>query len=164
MSDLLPDMFLLFHLLCVIVWLGCDFVVFFMSLSLLNRKLPVQVRADRAHVAEVIDKYVLYSYLLTMPVGVALSYWRGWWPLWAMPWLMLKLVVFGVIIILAIVLVLGASGAGMTLQQIAAGSGDADELEAKLRQGVIGLAPWAAAIHLTILLAVFVAITPRGMW
>ena len=83
MQDLLPDLLLLFHLLCVIVWLGCDFVVFFLSLSLLNRRLPAVVRADRAHVAEVIDKYVLYSYLLTMPVGLALAYWRGWWPVWA---------------------------------------------------------------------------------
>lgn len=164
MNDLLPDLLLLFHLLCVIVWLGCDFVVFFLSLSLLNRALPVAVRADRAHVAEVIDKYVLYSYLLTMPVGVALAYWRGWWPLWAMPWLMLKLVVFGVIILLAIALVQGASGAGLTLKQIAAGAGDVEALEAKLRKGVIGLAPWAAAIHLAILIAVFIAITPRGMW
>ncbi|MBI1761026.1 MAG: hypothetical protein HYR56_06270 [Acidobacteria bacterium] len=164
MTDLLPDLLLLFHLLCVIVWLGCDFVVFFLSLSLINRQLPAVVRADRAHVAEVIDRYVLYSYLLTMPVGLGLAYWRGWWPIWAMPWLMLKLVVFGVIILLAIVLVTGAAGAGLTLKQIAAGAGDIEALEAKLRKGVIGLAPWAAAIHLAILVAVFIAITPRGKW
>ncbi len=164
MDDLLLDLLLLFHVLCVIVWLGCDFVVFFLSLSLLDRKLPAVVRADRAHVAEVIDRYVLYSYLLTMPVGLTLAYWRGWWPLWAMPWLMLKLVVFGVIILLAIVLVTGAAGAGQTLKQIAAGAGDVEALEAKLRKGVIGLAPWAVAIHLALLLAVFIAITPRGNW
>ena len=164
MKELWSEFLLLFHVLCVMVWLGCDFVVFFLSLSLLNRRLPAVVRADRAHVAEVIDRYVLYSYLLTMPVGVALAYWRGWWPLWAMPWLMLKLVVFGVIILLALVLVTGASGAGVTLQQIASGEGDIEALEARLRKGVIGLAPWAVGIHLTILLAVFIAITPRGLW
>lgn len=164
MSDLLSDLLLLFHLLLVIIWLGCDFVVFFLSLSLLDRQLPAVVRADRAHVAEVIDRYVLYSYLLTMPVGLALAYWRGWWPIWAIPWLMLKLVVFGIIILLAVVLVLGASGAGATLQQLATGAGDNEELELKLRKGVIGLAPWAVAIHLAILVAVFIAITPRGKW
>ena len=164
MKELWSEFLLLFHVLCVMVWLGCDFVVFFLSLSLLNRRLPAVVRADRAHVAEVIDRYVLYSYLVTMPVGVALAYGRGWWPLWAMPWLMLKLVVFGVIILLAIVLVTGATGAGVTLQQIASGEGDIEALEARLRKGVIGLAPWAVGIHLTILLAVFIAITPRGLW
>lgn len=164
MRELGSELLLLFHLLCVIVWLGCDFVVFFLSLSLLNRQLPVLVRADRAHVAEVIDRYVLYSYLLTMPLGLVLAYERGWWPIWAIPWLMLKLVVFGVIILLAIALVLGAAGAGTTLQRIAAGAGDVEALEASLRTGVIGLAPWAAAIHLMILSALLIAITPRGWW
>lgn len=162
--NLFSELLLLFHVVCVVVWLGCDFVVFFLSLSLLNRRLPAVVRADRAHIAEVIDRYVLYSYLLTMPVGLALAYGRGWWPLWAMPWLMLKLAVFGVIILLAMILVRGAAGAGVTLQQVASGEGDIEALEGRLRKGVIGLAPWAVSIHLAILLAVFVAITPHGVW
>jgi hypothetical protein len=40
---------------------------------------------------------------------------------------------------LAIVLVQGAWGAGVTLKQIAAVEGDVEVLEAKLRKGVIGL-------------------------
>jgi hypothetical protein len=159
----LTDLLLLFHVFCVIVWLGCDLVVFCLSLSTLKRDLPTLVRADRAHVAEVIDRYVLYAYLLTMPVGMLLAYSRGLWPIINWDWLILKLALFGVVLMLAVVLVTGAAGTTQTLKKLAAGEGDAEELEAKLRKGVIGLAPWALAIHFSILAVAFIALT-RGRW
>ncbi len=161
--DWLPDIVLLIHVFLAIVWLGCDLVVFSLSLSLLNRELPAVVRADRAHIAEVIDKYVLIAYILTIPVGALLAYQRGFWPITAIPWLMLKLALFGVIILLAIAILTGASGTTTTLTQIVAGEDDTEALEAKLRKGVIGMAPVALGIHFSIVAIIFIAIT-RSHW
>ena len=159
LSELLGELLLLFHVFLMVVWLGADLIVFALSLSVRNRKLPAIVRADRAHIAESIDLYVTLSYVLVIPTGLALAYLRGWWPIWAMPWLMAKLAVFGIVIILAVVLVLGATGSGAILKKIAAGEGDSEALEAQLRQGIHRLAPWAIAIHLSILLTAFVALS-----
>ncbi len=63
---------ILFHVLCIIVWLGADLVVFSLSMSLLKRHLPIAIRVERAHIAEMVDKWVLRSFLLTMPVGIYL--------------------------------------------------------------------------------------------
>ena len=164
LTDLLGELLLLFHVFLMMFWLGSDLVVFGLSLSLRNRKIPAAIRADRAHIAETLDIYATLSYVLAMPTGLWLAYLRGWWPIWAMPWLMAKLAVFGVIIILAVVLVLGASGSGAILKKIVAGEGEVEALEAQLRKGINGLAPWAAAIHLSILVATFVALSPRSWW
>ena len=164
LSELLGELLLLFHVFLFVIWLGFDLVVFSLSLSMRNRNLPIAVRVDRAHIAETLDFYVTVSYALVIPTGLALAYLRGWWPIWNIPWLMAKLVVFGVVVILAVVLVLGASGSGQILKKIAAGDGDTEALEAQLRSGIHHLAPWAAAIHLSILLTAFVALAPRGWW
>ena len=161
-AELPTELLLLFHVLLAVVWLGCDFVVFWLSLSLLNREIPALIRADRAHVAEVIDRYVLISMVLMMPCGVLLAYVKGW-PLMATPWLTLKLAVFGIIVLLAIILLTGASGTLGLLKKLAAGAGDAEELEAQVRKNVVGLAPAAIAIHLSLIAVIFIALT-RGMW
>ncbi|NOT63110.1 MAG: hypothetical protein HOP19_23120 [Acidobacteria bacterium] len=164
LSALLGELLLLFHVFLFVIWLGSDLVVFSLSMSLRNRALPIAVRLDRSHIAEQLDFYVLVSYVLAMPTGLALAYLRGWWPIASIPWLMAKLIVFGVVVILAVVLVLGASHSGMILKKIAAGEGDVEALENQLRSGIHRLAPWALAIHLSILLTAFVALSPRGWW
>ncbi len=164
MSEWLGEFLLLFHVFLFVIWLGFDLVVFSLSMSMRNRSLPIAVRVDRAHIAETLDFYVTVSYALVIPTGLALAYLRGWWPIWNIPWLMAKLIVFGVVVLLAVVLVLGASGSGQILKKIAAGEGDVEALEAQLRNGIHRLAPWALAIHLSILLTAFVALSPRGWW
>ncbi len=164
LSELLGELLLLFHVFLFVIWLGFDLVVFSLSLSMRNRNLPIAVRIDRAHIAEKLDLYVTVAYTLVIPTGLALAYLRGWWPIWNIPWLMAKLAAFGVVVILAVVLVLGASGSGQILKKIEAGKGDVESLETQLRSGIHRLAPWALAIHLSILLTAFLALSPRGWW
>jgi hypothetical protein len=159
---LLTDLLILLHVLLVVVWLGFDFVVFALSLSLLKRELSPTIRLERAHLAEVIDKYVLIAFLATMPLGVLLTYLRGW-SVAATPWLGLKLIFFGVIVLLAIRILTGAAGTTQTLKQLVAGAGEAETLEVRLRQNVIGMAPYALGLHLCIIVMIFLAQT-RGNW
>lgn len=155
--DLLPDLVLFVHVLLIVVWLGFDLVVFSLSLSLLKRELPAVVRLDRAHLAEVIDRCVLYAFLLTTPIGVWLAYLKGW-PLMATPWLGVKLILYGLIILMAIRILTGATGTKQILQKLADGGGNAEEQEASLRQNVIGMAPYALALHASIAGIIFIAL------
>lgn len=155
--NLLPDLVLFAHVLLIVVWLGFDLVVFSLSLSLLKRELPAVVRLDRAHVAEVIDRYVLYAFLLTTPIGVWLTYLKGW-SLMATPWLATKLILYGFIILMAIRILTGAAGTKQILQKLADGEGNAEEQESKLRQNVVGMAPYALALHLSIAAIIFIAL------
>jgi hypothetical protein len=91
-----------------------------------------------------------------------LTYLRGW-SVAATPWLGLKLIFFGVIVLLAIRILTGAAGTTQTLKQLVAGAGEAETLEARLRQNVIGMAPYALGLHLCIIVMIFLAQT-RGNW
>lgn len=110
--------------------------------------------------AEVLDKYVLIAFLATIPLGVLLAYLRGW-SVATTPWLGLKLLFFGVIILLAIRILTGAAGTTNTLKQMVAG--EMEILEHQLRQNVIGMAPSAVGLHLCLILIIFIAQT-RGNW
>lgn len=158
---LLPDIILFLHVLVIICWLGFDFIVFWLSMSLLKRELPPVVRLDRAHLAEVIDRYVLYAMLITTPLGAYLAYIKGW-PLMATPWLSIKLIFYGVVILMAIMILTGAAGTKQVLQRIADGEGDREENEARLRKNVIGMAPYAIVLHVSIAAMVFIALARVG--
>lgn len=159
---LLRELLVLFHVFLVIVWLGTDLVVFCLSLSLLDKRLPILIRLDRAHVAEVIDSWVLKSFLLTIPLGLLLVYLSGQ-SLSRSPWLALKLSFFGCIVVISIAILTGAGGTRQTLEKIAAGAGDADALEAHLRKRVLVMAPPVLFIYALILLILFISLNP-GRW
>jgi hypothetical protein len=147
------------------VWLGFDFVVFSFSMSLLKQELAPAVRLERAHLAEVLDRWVLIAFVLTLPVGLTLAYYKGW-PLAmiaVIPWLRIKLMIFAIVILLAIKLLTGASATTGILRQMVAGEGKQRDLESQLRANVIRLAPYAIAIHLCLIAIIYVALT-RGSW
>lgn len=160
MTEWLIEILALFHVFLIVVWLGTDLVVFALSMSLLNRNLPIAVRLDRAHVAETIDRWVLISFLLTIPVGLALVYLRGW-SLFDTPWLSLKLTLFGVIVVISIAMLTGAGGTTQTLKRIAAGSHEVAALEMHLRKRVLVMAPPVLAIYACILAIIFVSLHPE---
>lgn len=155
--NLLFYVVLFVHILLIVIWLGFDLVVFSLSMSLLDRGLSAAVRLDRAHLAEVYDRYVLYAFLLTTPTGLLLTWLRGW-PLTATPWLSLKLVFYGLIIVMAIRILTGAAGTRQILQGLADGTGPAEELESRLRANVVGMAPYALALHASIAAIIFIAL------
>jgi Predicted integral membrane protein (DUF2269) len=148
---------ILFHVLCIIVWLGADLVVFSLSLSLLKRKLPIAIRVERAHIAELVDKWVLRSFLATMPVGLYLLYSRGIQP-FDSPWMSMKLALFGIIILMAITMLTGAAGTTQTLRKIETGGGDVERLEASLRSRVIWLAYPVLVVYTCILAILYLMI------
>jgi hypothetical protein len=161
----LVDLLHLFHVLLIVVWLGFDFVVFAFSLSLLKQELAPALRLERAHLAEVLDRWVLIAFVLTIPVGLMLAYYKGWAlaMLAVIPWLRYKLMIFAVVVLLAIRLLTGASATTGILRQMVAGEGNQVELESQLRANVIRLAPYAIAIHLCLIAMIYVALT-RGSW
>jgi len=143
-------------------WLGMDLVVFALSLSLLNRGLPILTRVERAHIAEKIDYWVLVAFVLTLPIGLVLARLKAW-PLLDTPWLTLKLAFFGIITLIAVAILTGAAGTPKTLKPVSGGGGDIEALEARLRTGVIVMAPLALTIHLSILMMVFITLN-QGLW
>lgn len=56
----------------------------------------------------------------------------------------------------------GAAGTKQVLQRIADGEGDREENEARLRENVIGMAPYAVALHVSIAAMVFIALVRIG--
>jgi hypothetical protein len=163
--SVLVDLLYLFHLLLIVVWLGFDFIVFALSVSLLKQELAPAIRLERAHLAEIIDRWVLIAFVLTIPVGLTLAYYTGW-PLamlGAIPWLRYKLTIFAIVVLLAIRLLTGASATTGILRQMVAGEANQSELETQLRANVIRLAPYAIAIHLCLIAMIFIALT-RGNW
>lgn len=159
------DLLHLFHVFLIVVWLGFDLIVFALSMSLLKNELPPAIRLERAHLAEVIDRWVLIAFVLTIPVGLTLAYYKGWAlpMLTTIPWLRVKLMIFGIVLLLAIRLLTGASATTNILRQMATSDEQRDEREGQLRANVIRLAPYAIAIHLCLMAMIFVAIT-RGRW
>jgi hypothetical protein len=159
--NILVDLLHLFHVFLIVVWLGFDLIVFAFSMSLLKTELSPAIRLERAHLAEVIDRYVLIAFVLTIPVGLTLAYNKGWSlaSLPVIPWLRLKLTIFSIVILLAIRLLTGASATTGILRKLVAGEGNSVELESQLRANVIRLAPYAIAIHLCLLGMIFVSLT-----
>jgi len=160
--ELLWEFFVWLHVVLIIVWLGTDVVVFFLSLSVLNRSLPLAIRLDRAHVAEQIDRWVVISFLLTMPLGLALTH-MGGYSILETPWLRLKVIFFGIIILVSIGIITGATGTTQSLKRIAAGEGDIEALEAQLRRRVLVMAPPVLLIYACVLANIFIALN-RHRW
>ncbi|RMG50884.1 MAG: DUF2269 family protein [Acidobacteria bacterium] len=158
MMRLTHDLLLLIHVLLIVVWLGGDLVVFWLSMSLLNRERPIAVRLDRAHIAEEIDRWVVIALLLTIPIGFSLAHMSGY-RLFETPWLSLKLAFFGIILLVGIGILTGAAGTTQTLERIAERQGDVEALEARLRRRILVMAPPAVTIHVCIVIIIFIALT-----
>lgn len=160
--DIVAGLLLWIHVILIVVWLGCDFVVFSLSWSLMNRELAIDVRLDRARLAQKFDMWVTKAFLITPFVGLALVYlkWRHLAAMVMLPWMVWKLILFAVILVMAILLIAGAAGTTGVLQAIKEGEGDEEELEQTLRKRVINLAYPAIALH--ILLAVIIVIALVG--
>ena len=159
---LLTELLILLHVVLIAIWLGFDLVVLTLSLSVLKRTLPLPIRLERAHLAEMIDKCALIAFLATMPLGVLLTYLRGWLVA-ATPWLGMKLIFFGVIFLLVMPILTSTARTTQTLKQMIAGKGEIETLEGKLRNHVLRMAPYALGLHLCIILMIFLAQT-RGNW
>ena len=161
----LTNLVLWIHILFVVVWLGRDFVVFSLSMSLKNRDLPIDVRLDRAKLAQKFDMWVTKVFLATPLIGLSLAWlrWRSFEPLITLPWMNLKLILFSVILIMAILLITGAAGTVGVLQDIKDGEGDEEENEAILKKRVKDLAYPAITLHILLSLIIIIALVGSRM-
>ena len=159
MTRLVSELLVLAHVSGIIVWLGCDLVVFTLSLSVLKRELPLGVRIERAELAEKIDWWVLIAFLVTLPLGVSIAWLRGY-PLFETSWLSLKLALYGVIVVIAMFILTSAGATSALLKEIGTEGADVDALEKRVRRRVIGLAPPVVVIFACILASLFVALNP----
>ncbi|MBT3502709.1 MAG: hypothetical protein HOB40_09210 [Candidatus Marinimicrobia bacterium] len=163
--DWLTILVLWIHILFVVVWLGSDFVVFSLSWSLMNRDLPIDVRLDRAKLAQKFDMWVTKVFLATPVIGLVLAWlrWRSFSPLITLPWMNYKLILFGVILIMAIILITGAAGTVGVLQDIKDGKGDEESNEALLAKRVKELAYPAITLHILLALIIIIALVGSRM-
>lgn len=162
--ELLRELLILIHIILVIVWLGVDFVVFSLSFSLLKRELPIEVRLDRARLADKFDGWVVSASMAIIPTGIALA-WLGGHKLFIAPWLAFKLFFFGIILLIMIWIfaTAGTEGTVALLKSIQSGEGNLEDLETKLRKRVIFYAPPVLAIHACIIAMIYIAMNP-GKW
>jgi uncharacterized membrane protein len=165
--QLLAPLLTWIHVLLIVVWLGTDFIVFALSWSLKNRDLSVEVRLDRARLAQRFDMWVTRAFPLTPIVGIGIA-WAKWGtllPLFTTPWLALKLALMGLVFLLAVFLIAGASGTTDLLEEIRDASGNVDDLEARLRQRVNRLAVPALTLHVLLAAMILIALAgSRGLW
>jgi hypothetical protein len=77
--------------------------------------------------------------------------------------LRLKVIFFGIIILVSIGIITGATGTTQSLKRIAAGEGDIEALEAQLRRRVLVMAPPVLLIYACVLANIFIALN-RHRW
>jgi|TARA_Y100000310_G_scaffold253669_1_gene260563 hypothetical protein len=126
----------------------------------MNRELPIDVRLDRARLAQKFDYWVMKAFLITPFVGIVLTYlkWSSFEGVFYRPWMNVKLIFFGIILIMAVLLVAGAAGTTGILEAIKNKEGDKEKLEKSLRKRVINLAYPAITLHILLAAIIIIAL------
>ena len=123
------------HVLMVGTWLVFDFVVYWLHFDIKNPDVPLERRIERAHVMHGIDRVVAHIFVLTLPVGIALSFASGT-ALFTTGWLNWKHVGYGVIVVAALVLIPISGAALRHLEAMRAGAPNPDELNRQIRRNM----------------------------
>jgi hypothetical protein len=133
------------HAAMVGAWLLFDFLVYWLHFKVKNAEAPIDERLERARVMHGIDTVVAYLFFGTLPVGIALCYLTGT-PLFTTEWLNWKHLMYGLIVVSAIVLVPISGTSLRNLKAIKAGAGNAAELNDQIRRGMNWGMPWVFLI------------------
>jgi len=143
------------HALMVGTWLVFDWIVYWLHFDIKNPEVPLERRIERAHVMHGIDRVVAYIFVLTLPVGIALSYASGT-ELFTTNWLNWKHVGYGVIVVAALVLIPISGAALRHLEAMRDGDTNKDERNRQIRRNMNVAMPvvflvWALLIALSVL-------------
>ena len=138
------------HALMVAAWLLFDFIVFWLHFKVKDPAAKVEERLERAHVMHAVDRVVAYIFILTLPVGLALCWLTGT-PVFTTDWLNWKHLMYGVIVIAAVVLIPVSGTALRNLKAISDGASNVDELNAEIRHDMNWGMPWVFVIWLLII-------------
>jgi hypothetical protein len=146
------------HAFMVAGWLLFDFIVYWLHFKVKDPTAEIEERLERARVMHAIDRVVAYIFILTLPVGLFLC-WITDTPVFTTAWLSWKHLMYGVIIIAAVVLIPVSGTALRNLNAIKAGAPNVDELNAEIRRDMNWGMPWVFVIWILIvamtLLSVF---------
>ncbi len=152
------------HVAMVGAWLLFDFVVYWLHFKIKDASAPIDERLERARVMHGIDTVVAYLFFLTLPVGVILA-WVTDTPLFTTEWLNWKHLMYGLIVVSAIVLVPISGTSLRNLKAIKAGAASVPELNAQIKRDMNWAMPWVfliwALIMVMIVISVFNAKCPH---
>jgi hypothetical protein len=146
------------HVLMVGAWLLFDFIVYWLHFKVKDARAPIDERLERAHVMHGIDATVAYIFLFTLPVGLVLCVLTDA-PPFSAAWLSWKHLMYGLVVVAAIILIPVSGTALRNLKAIKAGAADVDELNAQIRRDMNWGMPFVFGIWVLIvamsLLSVF---------
>ena len=133
------------HVAMVGAWLLFDFVVYWLHFKIKDALAPIDERLERARVMHGIDTVVAYLFFLTLPVGIALCYLTDT-PLFTTEWLNWKHLMYGLIVVSAIVLVPISGTSLRNLKAIKAGAANVPELNDQIKRDMNWGMPWVFGI------------------
>lgn len=145
------------HVAMVGAWLLFDFVVYWLHFKIKDAGAPIDERLERARVMHGIDTVVAYLFFLTLPVGVILC-WVTDTPLFTTEWLNWKHLMYGLIVVSAIVLVPISGTSLRNLKAIKAGAANVPELNAQIKRDMNWAMPWVFLIWILITVMIVISV------
>jgi hypothetical protein len=121
------------HVVMVMAWLLFDFIVYWLHFKVKDPGAPLLERLERARIMHAIDRVVAYLFIGTLPVGLALC-WLTDTPLFGAAWLSWKHLMYGMIVVSAVVLIPVSGTALRNLNAMAAGATNTAVLNAQIRR------------------------------
>lgn len=121
------------HIVMVLAWLIFDFIVYWLHFKVKDASAPTVERLERARIMHGVDRVVAYLFIGTLPVGLLLC-WLTETPVFSEAWLTWKHLLYGLIVVAAVVLIPVSGTALRNLKAIAAGAPDVDALNAQIRR------------------------------
>lgn len=137
------------HVVMVGAWLLFDFIVYWLHFKIKDAEAPIEERLERARVMHGIDTVVAYLFFLTLPIGIALCYVTDT-PLFTTEWLNWKHLMYGLIVVSAIVLVPISGTSLRNLKAIKAGAADVPDLNDQIKRDMNWAMPWVFLIWILI--------------
>jgi hypothetical protein len=145
------------HALMVAAWLLFDFIVFWLHFKVKDPAANIDERLERARVMHGVDTVVAYLFILTLPVGLALCRVTGT-PVFTTDWLSWKHLLYGVIVVAAVVLIPVSGTALRNLTAIKAGAPNAAALNEQIRHDMDRGMPWVMLIWTLIIVMSLISI------
>jgi uncharacterized membrane protein len=138
------------HAFTVAAWLLFDFIVYWLHFKIKDARADLHERLERVHIMHAIDTVVAYIFIGTLPIGIALAWLTGT-PLFSTGWLNWKHLMYGLIIVAAIVLIPVSGTALRNLEAMKKGATNTDELNGQIERDMNRAMPWVFLIWVLII-------------
>lgn len=145
------------HSFTVAAWLLLDFIVFWLHFKIKDARADLSERLERVHIMHAIDTVVAYIFVGTLPIGIALA-WLTDTPLFSTDWLNWKHLMYGLIVVAAIVLVPVSGTALRNLEAMKKGATNIDELNQQIERDMNRGMPWVFLIWTLIIVMTLISV------